>query len=322
MYILTHNHVYAHNIHLHEHCMRRDVLRHDTLSFMHRYRSLLLHCDTAFNLPPPRPPPPLPSSSFSFCSRSYFSPLLQLGPIAPGGSAAAALPMVHNADKVAAAAAGASLLLLQVAVKHAGGVFYYKDLVSLEVVLNERAGIASSEYPQRWQAIAPANQAVAPLTGFPLTVAHVESKVWCCMLSCVPILPSPSLRLSVVHSFSLCASFSRSPSHSLSPPLPPSLSLRFLVSPSLCLPVFLSHSILGSPPPTHSHFFSLPLAASIPFSLCFSLSVAVSLCCARARARVRALSLSLSFSLRAYAHAARIYTQVDMCREVGLSITL
>ena len=40
-----------------------------------------------------------------------------------------------------------------------------------------QAGMASNEYPQRWQAIAPANQAVSPLSGFPLNVAHVESKV-------------------------------------------------------------------------------------------------------------------------------------------------
>ena len=64
----------------------------------------------------------------------------QVGTIAPGGMASAALPMSYSAEKTATPPAGAPLLLLQVAVKHQGGVFYYKDTVALQVLLSERVG--------------------------------------------------------------------------------------------------------------------------------------------------------------------------------------
>ena len=102
---------------------------------------------------------------------------LQVGSIAPGAAATAALAMVYSADKVAPPAAGAPALQLQVAVKNSQGVFYFKDLVPLPAILVETPPIASSEYPARWQAMPAANQAVSPLSGFPLTLPHVESKV-------------------------------------------------------------------------------------------------------------------------------------------------
>ena len=102
---------------------------------------------------------------------------LQVPAIAPGASASAALPMMLSADKVAAPPAGAPPLLLQVAIKNNQGVFYFKDVLPLRAVLTEQPAIASAQYPQRWQAIAPANQAVSPLSGFPLNLPHVENKV-------------------------------------------------------------------------------------------------------------------------------------------------
>ena len=85
--------------------------------------------------------------------------------------------MVYNADKVAPPAAGAPALQLQVAIKNQQGVFYFADLVPLPAILAENPPIASAEYPVRWQAIPATNQAVSALSGFPLTLSHVESKV-------------------------------------------------------------------------------------------------------------------------------------------------
>lgn len=99
---------------------------------------------------------------------------LQVGTIQAGGAARASVGMLHLADKLAPAPPGASPLLLQVALKNSAGVFYFKDLVPFDSILTQGGGMKSSEYPSRWQAMPPSNQAVSPLTGFPLTVAHVE----------------------------------------------------------------------------------------------------------------------------------------------------
>lgn len=99
--------------------------------------------------------------------------------------------MVYNADKVAPPAAGAPPLQLQVAIKNQQGVFYFADLVPLPAILAENPPIASAEYPVRWQAIPATNQAVSALSGFPLTLSHVESKVvWPLLGPCAPQAPA------------------------------------------------------------------------------------------------------------------------------------
>ena len=77
---------------------------------------------------------------------------LAVGTIPPGGVATVALTMAHNPEKVAPPVAGASPLMLQVAVKNNAGIFYFKDLMPFDVLLKETVTIASNEYPQRWQA--------------------------------------------------------------------------------------------------------------------------------------------------------------------------
>jgi hypothetical protein len=77
---------------------------------------------------------------------------LAVGTIPPGGVATVALTMAHSPEKVAPPVAGASPLMLQVAVKNNAGIFYFKDLMPFDVLLKETVTIASNEYPQRWQA--------------------------------------------------------------------------------------------------------------------------------------------------------------------------
>uniref|UniRef100_A0A7S4UU97 AP complex subunit beta n=1 Tax=Guillardia theta TaxID=55529 RepID=A0A7S4UU97_GUITH len=102
---------------------------------------------------------------------------LQVPTLTVGQSQTVSLAMTCKEDKTSPATPS---LGLQVAIKNATGIYYFKDTIPLEVILSENGRINGPEYPQLWQSIPAANQAVSGLSGFPLDSSFIESKLSKC----------------------------------------------------------------------------------------------------------------------------------------------
>ncbi|EKX40910.1 Adaptor protein complex 1/2 subunit beta 1 [Guillardia theta CCMP2712] len=80
---------------------------------------------------------------------------LQVPTLTVGQSQTVSLAMTCKEDKTSPATPS---LGLQVAIKNATGIYYFKDTIPLEVILSENGRINGPEYPQLWQSIPAANQ--------------------------------------------------------------------------------------------------------------------------------------------------------------------